>query len=54
MVKPKRDAQFGIRFSREEKAALERLALQQDVTATQLVRRAIKQILCPHRGERRK
>jgi hypothetical protein len=41
----RRDERFAIRFSRAEKRALERLAEQQDLTAAQVVRRAVKLIL---------
>ena len=52
MRKPdRRDERFAIRFSRAEKRALERLAVQQDLTAAQVVRRAVKEALGQHQDE---
>ena len=45
MVKPKRDERFAIRFSRDERKALEALALKEDATLTQLVRRGLREVL---------
>lgn len=44
-MRAKRSARFAIRFSCAEKKALEKLAVEKDLTASQLVRRAIKQLL---------
>lgn len=44
-MKPKRDERFAIRFSRAEKQALNKLAAERDVTASHLVRQAVKQVL---------
>jgi predicted DNA-binding protein len=50
MKKVRRDERFALRFSREEKAALERLSLKLDLTPSQLVRRGIKHIIAQHSG----
>lgn len=44
-MKPKRDERFAIRFSRAEKRSLEKMAREKDLTASQIVRRAIRQVL---------
>jgi predicted transcriptional regulator len=45
MRQPRRDKQFWVRLSTAEKSALQELALQQDVTASWLVRHTIKTLV---------
>lgn len=44
-MRPKRSERFAIRFSPTERRVLEKIALQEDVTITHLVRQGIKQVL---------
>jgi hypothetical protein len=45
MKRPKREARFAIRLSRAERLALERLAIERDLTLTQLVRIGVKHVI---------
>jgi hypothetical protein len=49
MRRPKRGERFAIRLSRAERVALERLAIERDLTLTQLVRVGIKHVIAPSR-----
>lgn len=42
MNKPRRNERFAIRLTRAERQTLERLAFEQDATASQLLRQALK------------
>ena len=50
MKRLSRNERFAIRLSRAERAALEQLALEQDLTLTQVMRQGIKQLVA-HRRE---
>ncbi len=52
--RPKRDKQLLIRLTAEEKRLLEEIAAQGDITAAELVRRAIRVHLRPHTKKKKK
>ena len=52
--RPKRDKQLLIRLTADEKRLLEEVAAQRDITAAELVRRAIRVQLRPQLKKRRK
>ena len=49
MKRPQREERFAIRLSRAERTALERVALEQDLTLTQVVRQGIKYVVAQRR-----
>lgn len=49
MRRPKRMARFAIRLSQAERVAQERLAIERDLTLTQLVRIGVKHVIAPSR-----
>lgn len=52
--RPKRDKQLLIRLTAEEKRLLEEVAAQRDITAAELVRRAIRVHLRPQMKKKKK
>ena len=49
MLKPKRDDRFVFKLTQAEKRQLKELAIERDITVSQMLRHAVRELLAPTR-----